>query len=132
MESKKRYVVNESQAVTGKLPVPGGGGIFRILIDRESTGAQHFSLLVNEVRPGYKSKEHSHDVEHCWYILQGKGVMHIEGEALPIGVGDAVFAPIGVKHTVESTGEVPLKYVVIYAPSGPEQDLKKQTGFAQS
>ncbi len=114
------------------MPVHGGGGRFNVLIDRESVGATHFSLLVNEVVPGHKSKEHSHEVEHCWYILQGTGVMYIDGQALPIKPGDAVFAPIGVKHTVESTGDTPLKYVVVYAPPGPEQDLKKQTGFAKS
>ncbi|HSR10820.1 MAG TPA: hypothetical protein VLS90_05205, partial [Thermodesulfobacteriota bacterium] len=67
----KKYVVNVNDAVSGKLPVPGGGGIFRILIDEETSGAKHFSLLVNEMAAGYKGKEHSHDVEHAWYILEG-------------------------------------------------------------
>ena len=46
----KRYVVNVKEAVTGKLPVAGGGGIFRILIDEETSGAKHFSLLVNDAK----------------------------------------------------------------------------------
>jgi mannose-6-phosphate isomerase-like protein (cupin superfamily) len=127
----KRYVVNVKEAVTGKLPVAGGGGIFRILIDEETSGAKHFSLLVNEMAPGYKGKEHSHDVEHCWYILQGKGIIRMEGKEYSIKPGDAVFAPIGMPHTVECTGDKPLKYVVVYAPPGPEKDLRKQTGFAK-
>jgi hypothetical protein len=48
----KRYVVNESEGVKGKLPVPGGGGTFNILIDEEISGAKYFSLLVNEMAPG--------------------------------------------------------------------------------
>ena len=59
---------------------PEAGGIFRILIDEETSGAKHFSLFVNEMAPGYKGKEHSHDVEHCWYILQGKGIIRMEGK----------------------------------------------------
>ncbi|MDI6725483.1 MAG: cupin domain-containing protein [Smithellaceae bacterium] len=127
----KRYVVNESEGVKGKLPVSGGGGEFNILIDEELAGARHFSLLVNEMAPGYKGREHSHEVEHCWYILRGAGTIKIGGETYPIKPGDAVFAPVGMPHTVECTGDEPLKYVVVYAPAGPEKELRTQTGFAK-
>ncbi len=73
----------------------------------------------------------AHDVEHCWYILQGTGIIRMEGKDYPIKPGDAVFAPIGMPHTVECTGDKPLKYVVVYAPPGPEKDLRKQTGWAK-
>ena len=127
----KRYVVNESEGVKGKLPVPGGGGTFNILIDEETSGAQHFSLLVNEMATGYKGKEHSHNVEHCWYILRGTGIIRMGGETYHINPGDAVFAPIGMPHSVECTGNEPLRYVVVYAPPGPEKELRSQTGFAK-
>jgi len=127
----KRFVVNVNEAVHGKLPVAGGGGIFRILIDEETSGAQHFSLLVNEMAPGYKGKEHSHEVEHCWYILQGKGIIRMAGEEYFIKPGDAVYAPIGMRHSVECVGDEPLRYVVVYAPPGPEKELRSQTGFAK-
>jgi mannose-6-phosphate isomerase-like protein (cupin superfamily) len=127
----KRYVVNESEGVRGKLPVPGAGGIFNILIDEEISGAQHFSLLINEMAVGYKGKEHSHNVEHCWYILSGTGMIHMDGERYPIRPGDAVFAPIGMSHSVECTGNEPLRYLVVYAPPGPEKELRNQAGFAK-
>ncbi len=78
----KRFVVNVADGVQGKLPVAGGGP-FRILIDEEISGAQHFSLLVNEMAPGYKGKEHSHNVEHCWYVLQGTGIIRMNGDEYP-------------------------------------------------
>jgi mannose-6-phosphate isomerase-like protein (cupin superfamily) len=127
----KRYVVSESEAVKGKLPVPGGGGRFQIFIDEEISGAKHFSLLVNEMAPGYRGKEHSHAVEHCWYILQGRGIIRMAGETYSIKPGDAVFAPIGMPHSVECIGDEPLRYVVVYAPPGPEQELRNQVGFAK-
>ena len=127
----KRYVVNEAEGIKGELPGADKGGRFNILIDRETSGAQYFSLLVNEMSPGYKGKEHSHEVEHCWYILKGNGTIRMGGKTYPIKPGDAVFAPIGMRHTVECTGDEPLRYVVVYAPQGPETELKKQTGFAK-
>ena len=124
-------MVNVEGAVQGKLPVAGGGGIFRILIDEETSGAKHFSLLVNEMAPGYKGKEHSHEVEHCWYILQGKGIIRMGCKEYFIKQGDAVYAPIGLQHSVECTGDESLRYVVVYAPPGPEKELRSQTGFAK-
>jgi mannose-6-phosphate isomerase-like protein (cupin superfamily) len=127
----KRFVVNESEGTKGKLPVEGGGGTFNILIDEDISGAQHFSLLVNEMAPGYKGKEHRHSVEHCWYILRGTGMIRMEGKTYDIKPGDAVFAPIGVLHSVACTGREALKYVVVYAPPGPEKELKDRAGFAE-
>ena len=127
----KRFVVNVAEAVHGNLPGAGKAGIFRILIDQETAGAQHFSLLVNEMAPGYKGKEHVHEVEHCWYVLQGKGIIRMGGKEYYIKPGDAIFAPIGMLHSVECTGDEPLRYVVVYAPQGPEKELRSQTGFAK-
>ena len=127
----KRYVVNEAEGFKGRLPVPGGGGKFNILIDAEISGAKHFSLLINEMAPGYQGKEHSHDVEHCWYILSGTGIIRMTGETYCIKPGDAVFAPVGMSHSVECTGDESLRYVVFYAPPGPEKELRSKTGFAE-
>jgi mannose-6-phosphate isomerase-like protein (cupin superfamily) len=60
----------------------------------------------------------------------GKGIIRMAGETYSIKPGDAVFAPIGTPHSVECTGNEPLRYVVIYAPPGPEKELKSKTGFS--
>jgi mannose-6-phosphate isomerase-like protein (cupin superfamily) len=127
----RRYVVNECEGIRGNLPAHVGAGTFNILIDEETSGAQHFSLLVNEMPGGYKGKTHSHKAEHCWYILQGLGLIKIDGEIYEIKPGDAVFAPIGMPHSVECTGSERLRYIVVYAPSGPEKELRRQAGFSK-
>ena len=122
----QQYVVRYEDGVSGKLPVPGGGGSYRILLDRQLGGAQHFSLLVNEIQPGYTGAYHKHDVEHAWYILQGQGTMWVDDVPHEIGPNMAVFAPAGVMHRIASLGPEPLKYVVVYAPAGPEQELREK------
>lgn len=71
-------------------------------------------------------------MEHCWYILQGTGTIRMPGKTYHIKPGDAVFAPIGMPHSVACTGEEPLRYVVVYAPPGPEKELRTQSAFAKS
>jgi mannose-6-phosphate isomerase-like protein (cupin superfamily) len=110
-----------SEGVQGDLLA--NGGKFNLLVDRERGGAQHFSLLLNEIAPNYSSTEHQHDVEHCWFILSGRGRMFMEGQEWELKPDVAVFAPALVPHRIESYGPEPLRYLVIYAPPGPEQDL---------
>ena len=119
-----KYVVHFNEGVKGKLPVPGGGGDFCILIDKQMSGAEHFSLLVNSFQPGYVGPMHQHEVEHAWYILSGQGTITIGEETFDLRPEMAVYAPIGVPHQVACTGTEPMRYIVVYAPAGPEQDLR--------
>ena len=120
----KRLVVPLKDAETGKLPVPGGGGTYRILLDEAIAGTKHFALLHNEIAPGYKGSEHAHDVEQCFYVVGGRGVFTIGGARHEVGPDVAVYVPAGVMHQVEPVGPEPLRYVTMYAPAGPEQDLR--------
>lgn len=120
----KRLVVPLTEAVTGNLPVGGGGGTYRILLDQGIAGTQHFALLHNEMAPGYQGSEHAHAVEQCFYVLAGRGRFTIGGAAHDVGPETAVYIPAGVMHRVESVGAEPLSYVTVYAPGGPEQDLR--------
>ncbi len=121
---KKKFVVALKDAVTGVLH--GGAGTFRILIDEETSGAKHFSLLVNTMRAGAQGAEHKHPEEHCFYILSGRGTMYIDGKPTHVGPEMAIFAPPNVPHKFDVGPEGDLTYVVIYAPPGPEQLLKQR------
>jgi len=125
----KKYVVPLKDAVTGVLH--GNAGTFRVLIDEEASGAKHFSLLINTMKAGVKGAEHRHENnEHCWYILSGRGTMYIEGEPYEIGPDMAVFAPANILHKIDVDADEDLTYVLIYAPPGPEQQLKQKGAHA--
>jgi mannose-6-phosphate isomerase-like protein (cupin superfamily) len=121
---EKKYVVPLKEAISGVLH--GGVGTYRVLIDEETSGAKNFSLLVNTTRAGAEGSEHAHDVEHCWYILSGKGTMYIDGNAYRIEPQTAIYTPAHVLHRMDADPEADLTYIVIYAPPGPEQELKQK------
>ena len=128
--SEKPYSIRRDEAASGDLPVPGGRSTFRILLDEESVGAKEFALLVNEFDPGLTSKAHKHDnEEHGFYIMSGTGVIRIEEERLEVSEGDAVFVPPGKMHEISSTGDAPLKYIVIYSPPGPNVALREKGAY---
>jgi len=121
---EKKCIVHLKEAITGVLH--GGVGTFRILIDEPTSGAKNFSFLVNTTRAGANGSEHTHDVEHCWYILSGKGTMYLDGKSYRIEPQMAIYTPAHVLHKVDVDPEEDLTYVVIYAPPGPEQLLKQK------
>jgi mannose-6-phosphate isomerase-like protein (cupin superfamily) len=119
----KNHIISLKDAASGVLH--GGQGVFRILVDEESCGAKNFSLLVNTMNAGAKGSEHEHDVEHCLYFLSGSGTAYIGEKSFEIGPEMAFFIPPNTLHKIDSGGEG-LTYVVIYAPPGPEQQLKQR------
>ena len=118
----KKRVVTLKEAHQGVLH--GNAGIFRILIDEEISGAKNFALSVNTIRAGVVGEPHTHEVEQCTYILEGRGKFQQEGETYEVGPGTALYSPAGVPHRLDSVGKYDLTYVVVYAPSGPEKELK--------
>jgi mannose-6-phosphate isomerase-like protein (cupin superfamily) len=120
----KKLAVSLEEGIQGELPA--GTGKFNILLDEEIAGTKFFSLLVNEMHPGIKGVEHSHTVEHAWYILSGTGKIFMEGKVYEMKAGMAIFAPAEVPHRIEVDGKEPLRYIVVYAPPGPERQLKEK------
>jgi len=121
---EKRLIVSLRDAVTGVLH--GGVGMFRILIDEEISGAKNFSLLVNTSKAGTKGKEHKHTVEHCWYILSGKGTVYLNGKSFRIEPKMAIYVPVNTLHKLDVEPDEDITYIVIYAPPGPEKLLKQR------
>jgi len=103
---EKRLIVSLRDAVTGV--------------------AKNFSLLVNTSKAGTKGKEHKHTVEHCWYILSGKGTVYLNGKSFRIEPKMAIYVPVNTLHKLDVEPDEDITYIVIYAPPGPEKLLKQR------
>jgi mannose-6-phosphate isomerase-like protein (cupin superfamily) len=80
------------------------------------TGAKS-QLVVMEIPPGGEIGEETHDhVEQTLFILNGEGVVELDGETKSIGPGDAVVVTPGTRHNFKNTGNVPLELYTVYAP----------------
>lgn len=121
---EKKLIVSLKDAVTGVLH--GGAGTFRVLVDEEISGAKNFSLLVNTSKAGTKGEEHKHTVEHCWYILSGRGTVYLDGKSFSIEPKMAIYVPANMLHKLDVEPDEDITYVVIYAPPGPEKLLKQK------
>ncbi len=56
--------------------------------------------------PGQELPVHVHAHEHeVFDVLFGQGTMYLDGEAVNLNVGDAVYVPAGVQHGFKNTGD---------------------------
>ena len=76
-------------------------------------GTPNYVMLWVQHPPGGSSAQHVHAWEHQAYIVEGEGVLWVEGEEYPIRAGDAVLVPPDVEHQFRNTGEVTLSRVTV-------------------
>jgi mannose-6-phosphate isomerase-like protein (cupin superfamily) len=127
---EKKLAVHLAEAETGSMQ--GGRGTFRIFIDREKCGARQLSLLMNSLRGGTVTAAHQHEEESCFYILSGRGTISVGDRSFEAGPQTAVFVPARAVHKIDACPGEDLTYIMVYAPPGPEQQLKKQGGYGPS
>ncbi len=124
---EKKLLVHLKDALSG--PMQGGRGTFRILVDEDTCGARNLSLLMNTLRGGTKTGAHFHEEESCFYILSGRGTVYIENESFEVVPQAALLIPARKMHRIDASPGEDLTYLMIYAPGGPERDLKKQGSY---
>jgi len=67
-------------------------------------------------------EEHAHKVqEQVYYVIEGEGVLTMDGERHLMRKHDYVYLPAGVRHEFTNTGTTSLVFFVITSPGTDEQ-----------
>lgn len=100
-------------------------GFLKWLSEPRVTNAQKFSAGVVILRPGKGHTRHNHPgVEEILYVVSGVGEQMVADERQPVAPGDLIHIPPDVDHETVNTGWEELKILAIYAPPGPETELR--------
>jgi quercetin dioxygenase-like cupin family protein len=69
---------------------------------------------------GQEQKVHEHpESDKIYYILEGSGCFHVDGEERNVSSGNIVFCPKGSKHGVKNNTQEMLIIMVVMAPVPP-------------
>jgi mannose-6-phosphate isomerase-like protein (cupin superfamily) len=93
------------------------GREYRILAD-PSTGFRSGTHFVGDVPTGEPAPVHYHLYNEVIYVMQGNGILHIDGENNPLFPGACIHLPARTLHQVENTGNIPLREVAVFVPAG--------------
>ncbi|RPJ33658.1 MAG: cupin domain-containing protein [Planctomycetaceae bacterium] len=103
--------------------VAGDGSILREFLHPDKADlAIRYSLAHARVAAGAKTKAHRLKTAEVYYILSGRGRMHIDAEAADVEPDCAIYIPPGSVQHILNTGKDDLVFLCIVDPAWREAD----------
>jgi mannose-6-phosphate isomerase-like protein (cupin superfamily) len=93
-----------------------------LLRPSEETPAIRYSLARAEVAPGRSTLPHRLKTAEVYFVLEGRGLMHVGEETAEIGPGQAVYIPPGQVQFIENAAAGRLAFLCIVDPAWTPAD----------
>jgi mannose-6-phosphate isomerase-like protein (cupin superfamily) len=98
--------------------IAGDGSILREFLHPDKQPVSLRYSLAHAVLPvGKTSLRHSLKTSEVYYILEGEGVMHVDGQEAEVKSGDCIYIPPNTIQYLKNTGAVELKFICIVDPA---------------
>jgi quercetin dioxygenase-like cupin family protein len=81
-------------------------------------GWEGYVMRVIELDEDGYSPKHTHQWPHINYILEGKGILHLDGKDLPLEAGSYAYVPAGALHQYKNKGNVKFRFICIVPQEG--------------
>lgn len=99
------------------------GSTIRELMAHRNSCIRQQSLAEARLGVGRATTPHHHAVtEEIYYILSGTAEMTLGDQTRPVGPGDAIAIPPGIRHTIRNTGGGELVFLCTCAPGYEHSD----------
>ena len=99
-------------------PAHYGGAYSKMLVRPEPCGSTQLDYRVSVYQPKAYVAPHRHRIqEQIYHILDGEGLMEIEGERTVVRRDDVIFIPPGVEHAIYNSGMTDLRFIVVTSPA---------------
>lgn len=106
-----------AEAMWEEPPAHIGGAFSKMLVRPETTGSKQIDYRISVYQPRAFVAPHKHRVqEQIYHILDGEGLMEIEGERTVVRPDEVIFIPPGVEHAIYNTGLTDLRFIVVTTP----------------
>jgi mannose-6-phosphate isomerase-like protein (cupin superfamily) len=103
--------------------IAGDDSILRELLHPDKMDVKiHYSLAHAKVPVGKKTKPHKLRTSEIYYIISGKGLMHIDGESLEVSRECVVYIPPNAIQYIENSGNHDLEFLCIVDPAWRQCD----------
>lgn len=101
------------------------GSRVRELMHPSHHAIERMSVAEAEVKPGHSTRLHRHPIaEEVYHILDGAGVMDLDGERFAVVPGDIIRIAPGQAHRIETKSEAPLRFLCICQPAYRDEDTE--------
>lgn len=101
-------VIDHADAKNARMKVP---------IAAEQGWIDHVLRIIELDAEGH-SPHHSHAWPHINYIIEGEGIIHMNGENHPVKAGGYAYIPANVEHQFRNTARTPFRFICIVPKEG--------------
>jgi quercetin dioxygenase-like cupin family protein len=108
-ETELRGIVLESPEVKN--------AVMRVLISPAEGWDDHVMRVIELDEDGYTPR-HSHPWPHINYIIEGKGILHVEGEDTTVEAGSYAIVPPNNLHQFKNDGKGKFRFICIVPEKG--------------
>jgi mannose-6-phosphate isomerase-like protein (cupin superfamily) len=122
-KTSKPLVRNIAEVAWKEYPDHFGGALSKPLVNPDNAGARHVDYRISMYQPMAYVKLHKHKVqEQVYHVLDGEGLMQIDGERRVVRKHDVIYLPPGVEHSIENSGLVDLVFLVVTCPPSDDEE----------
>jgi quercetin dioxygenase-like cupin family protein len=117
MTERRWFIRNVAEVEWRQFPGHFGGALSKPLVMPETAGSRHIDYRISMYQPMAYVKLHKHNVqEQVYHVLEGEGLMEIDGKRHVVRKHDVIFLPPGIEHAISNTGLADLVFLVVTAP----------------
>ena len=97
------------------------GSTIRSILDATNAPVEKQSLAEASLPQGGETQRHYHKLsEEIYFMLDGQGVMEVDGEVRDIGPGDAILIAPNARHQIKATTDI--RFLCCCAPVYSHED----------
>ena len=98
-----------------------GGALSKPLVRPETAGSRLIDYRISCYQPMAYVALHTHKVqEQVYHVLDGEGMMEMDGKRQVVRKHDVIYIPPGVEHRSANTGLSDLTFIVATTPVSDE------------
>jgi mannose-6-phosphate isomerase-like protein (cupin superfamily) len=101
----------------------------KMLVHPSNAETKCFDFRISSYQPKGYAEVHVHEIaENIYYILQGKGIVELDGERHLVEPHMVIHIPPGVRHGIFNTGLEDLIFIVVASPPSDMPEVRSSRG----
>ena len=114
----KPGIRNVAEVPWQQFPDHFGGALSKALVGPDDTDITLIDYRISCYQPMAHVAAHTHKVqEQIYHVLEGEGLMEMNGEKTLVRRHDVIHIPPGIEHAISNSGLVDLVFLVVTAPA---------------
>jgi quercetin dioxygenase-like cupin family protein len=112
-------IVSHERDVLGtRMSSPDAENVLKKILISPHEGWEGYVMRSFEIGPSGHTPKHKHAWPHINYILEGKGILHLDGKDYEVEAGSFAYVPSDQIHQFLNPGSEPFAFICIVPDEG--------------